>query len=365
MQEDEDFSFVDQKVQKLIKPLEKNSVHVLSSYVRNTWGIKKRMNRNQLIQLIKTKEWQEYMSKDDYVRGPISMFHMTNDKQSIYLFGDRHERLESDCYCKKDITNFLTQWFASVPYKTDFVLETWNGIFTEDDDEEEHYLRDLKIKFNDVFHLKKKRYNSMFYPETRFHMNDWRLDEDNINHAPPSINFEKCKQYWRLMCKVDKELKHCSEYQVTYFEQYIEEETKDLYESFVQQSDKTDEDEFNLQAYYGMIYMDVYTIARIVRTWKDDASMFRNVVIYTGDFHTQAYLTMLTQLGFEMVTASEAYVPQVSAEAKCIDTKECPTDYACKDETCQKEPICKKTGKDGKIQCLDLRRFLPLQIIPT
>lgn len=329
---------------------------------------------------VESQTWQD-ISTIPHLRGPISLTHMKkSDQVSIYLFGDRHYRSKADCDCVIDITEYFDLWFKTVPVTTDFIMETTDLTGMTLDREHASYLTDLRKHFQSCFHLNKdKSVCTSTYPLVRFHMNDFRL---TLKGLPSYEDLNTCIIYYSIIYKISTTLNKCTLPQRNILQDYLDKKTIEVHSEYIKAlhnyknllaqcsealketlQDLITSHTYLFKARFSSIFMDVYTIARIVRPWKQK-DMFKNVIVFTGDAHTEEYIHILRRLDFQIITTTK-HKEQVAAEEKCIDTKQCPSNYSCIEERCRKEVICDTLGQDGKDQCIDMRRFYPLQFINT
>ena len=82
-------------------------------------------------------------------------------------------------------------------------------------------------------------------------------------------------------------------------------------------NDNIEEIYYALTAYFG-IYMDIYTIARMFRTFKDEKGKYskkpKKIVVYAGSFHTNRIATFLNKIKFRKVVT----VCEKNADDNCV-----------------------------------------------
>ena len=64
----------------------------------------------------------------------------------------------------------------------------------------------------------------------------------------------------------------------------------------------------------GSRIMDVYGLGRMFRNFKNDKKI-SNIIVYTGEYHSEFYRKVLKNLGFDEIKAKKKY-------NRCLDVKE-------------------------------------------
>lgn len=321
--------------------------------------------------------WQKDMMYEE-VQGPKRLIRMylgpKNDPTKIiYLFGDIHTFLEpTACEESIRIDNYIMKWLREAPYRMDFILETYS--VDMDDIIIISHLGQLRSIFGNYFQREKKE-DTAVMGGVRFHMNDWRFERRIFKEFETKYHKQRYfmdQVYWnkkfRRIFKVNKQLQHCSLDVQRIINKWINDQVALLPDAtMLDNSDYYTSKHRDYLIEYSIIFMDAYTVARMFRTFTQQedeyAGEMRNIIVYTGDFHTENYIQLLRLLGCIVEQISATYEEIIFAKPKggeCYTSAQCVSGLMCRNQ------VCTGTHKPGtdRTQCLDMNPFLPLTLVP-
>lgn len=287
--------------------------------------------------------WENYVMPKN-ISGPVSLSVYKKEDKMIYMFGDIHINNQGCYRDEKTIDQVIRDILELYPGRVDFFLETIPEMmrFTRERDPRDSYLRRLVEAFQDCFHPKHFGRNCEFKDRHRFHYIDFRLLDPDLfkvqNKATDYIrafqlflwNSSKYFKLKRKKTRTEEEEKFFTS--AERLEKIFLENNRDLdkllpdmlkifkiqkqlddvekNERIIIQNvfyDKIDaffkyarvEQTLQGQLQFAIdflcVIMDIYSVARMFRKFKDDSP--KNILVYTGKYHAVDFQDYFVALG--------------------------------------------------------------------